>query len=118
MIWNRLAKGDEDLCAILVIINSLLQIVLYSPLSVFFINVISRSPDQISLQYGETAIAVLIYLGIPLAAGVVTRAVGVGLMGKERYNSKLMVWLGPLSLIALLYTYVWSQPLKGSLLFC
>ena len=63
MIWNQLAHGDNDYCAILVIINSILQIILYSPMSLFFINVISGESNY-KLEYGQTAIAVLIYLGI------------------------------------------------------
>ena len=74
MIWNQLAGGDNELCAILVIINSLLQIVLYSPMSVFFINVIGRAGEGegIRLEYGKTAIAVLIvrYLGVTIHADV------------------------------------------------
>jgi ACR3 family arsenite transporter len=69
MIWNQLANGDVDYCAVLVIINSLLQIVLYSPMSLLFVNVISGEED-LELDYSHTAIAVCIYLGIPLAAGV------------------------------------------------
>lgn len=59
MIWNTLAGGDENLCAIIVIINSVLQIILYSPLAVFFINVISRE-EVIKIDYGIVAIAVLV----------------------------------------------------------
>ncbi|AFR94182.1 arsenical-resistance protein [Cryptococcus neoformans C23] len=105
MIWNRLAHGNEDYCAILVIINSILQIILYSPMSVFFINVISRSKNAISLRYGETAIAVLIYLGIPLGAGVLTRFGGLLVLGKKRFDS-FLTYFGIISLIALLYTVI------------
>jgi ACR3 family arsenite transporter len=59
MIWNHLAGGDNNLCAILVLINSVLQIILYSPYAVLFIEVISDA-DDINLQYGTTAIAVLV----------------------------------------------------------
>jgi ACR3 family arsenite transporter len=62
MIWNQLAGGDHNYCAILVIINSLLQIVLYAPYSVLFINHITKS-DNLELEYGPTAIAVLIVSG-------------------------------------------------------
>lgn len=103
MIWNRLAHGNEDYCAILVIINSILQIILYSPMSVFFINIISRSDNAISLRYGDTAIAVLIYLGIPLGAGVLTRFGGLLVLGKKRFDG-FLTYFGMLSLVALLYT--------------
>lgn len=104
MIWNQLAGGNTDYCAILVIINSILQIVLYSPMSLLFINVISREDDFRRLEYGTTAIAVLIYLGIPLAAGVVTRFGVMWALGKERFEKRFMPVFGPLALLGLLYT--------------
>ncbi len=73
MIWNKIARGDSNTCAIIVIFNSILQIVLYAPFAVFFINVISHD-DGFGLNYSDVAIAVAIYLGIPLAAGVTTRS--------------------------------------------
>ena len=59
MIWNTLAGGDPNLCAIIVIVNSVLQIILYSPMALFFIKVISRGTN-LGLHYGTTAIAVLV----------------------------------------------------------
>ena len=103
MIWNQLAEGDGDYCAILVIINSILQIILYSPMSLFFINVISGQ-NTLTLQYGKTAIAVCIYLGIPLAAGVVTRFGRILLLGRKRFENAFLPYFGPLALIGLLYT--------------
>lgn len=58
-IWNRLARGNEDYCAILIVVNSLLQVVLYSPYSLLFVNTIGGSGD-IGLVYGDVAISVLI----------------------------------------------------------
>ncbi|WWD22612.1 arsenical-resistance protein [Kwoniella shandongensis] len=106
MIWNHLARGDVDYCAILVIINSILQIILYSPMSLFFVNVISKENDALKLEYGQTAIAVLIYLGIPLAAGVVTRWLGLMTLGKDKFEHKFLPYFGPLALIGLLYTII------------
>lgn len=103
MIWNQLAQGDGDYCAILVIINSILQIILYSPMSLFFVNVISGGND-LRLEYGKTAIAVLIYLGIPLLAGVVTRFTVIGVIGRDRFETKFLPYFGPLALVGLLYT--------------
>jgi len=103
MIWNQLAEGDGDYCAILVIINSILQIILYSPMSLFFINVISGQ-NTLTLQYGKTAIAVCIYLGIPLAAGVVTRFGMILLLGRKKCENAFLPYFGPLALIGLLYT--------------
>jgi ACR3 family arsenite transporter len=59
MIWNQIARGDSNICAIIVIINSLLQLVLYAPFGVWFVNVISGSKD-FHLSYGDTAISVVI----------------------------------------------------------
>ena len=59
MVWNALARGNGDYCAVLVVINSVLQVILYSPLAVLFVNVIGRSSD-VKLVYGEAAISVLI----------------------------------------------------------
>jgi ACR3 family arsenite transporter len=103
MIWNQLAGGDGDYCAILVIINSILQIILYSPMSLFFINVISRE-TAFKLEYGQTAIAVLIYLGIPLAAGVITRFGMLGLLGRHTFENRFLPFFGPIALLGLLYT--------------
>lgn len=103
MIWNQLAMGDGDYCAILVIINSILQIILYSPMSLFFVNVISGE-DDLRLEYGKTAIAVLIYLGIPLLAGIVTRFGVIALIGRDRFHANFLPYFGPLALIGLLYT--------------
>lgn len=67
-IWNQLAGGDHNYCAILVIINSILQIILYSPLSLLFINVIGGyegTLDALELSYGDVAIAVLIVSSFP-----------------------------------------------------
>ena len=103
MIWNQLAMGDGDYCAILVIINSLLQIILYSPMSLFFVNVISGE-DDLRLEYGKTAIAVCIYLGIPLLAGIVTRFSVMAMIGRYRFENKFLPYFGPLALVGLLYT--------------
>ncbi|GMK54917.1 hypothetical protein CspeluHIS016_0115030 [Cutaneotrichosporon spelunceum] len=105
MIWVHLAQGDIDYCAILVIVNSVLQIALYSPMSLLFVNIISRE-DALRLEYGKTAIAVLIYLGIPLAAGVVTRFAAIALLGRHRFETVFLPCFGPLSLLGLLYTII------------
>lgn len=60
MIWVGLARGDVDYCAVLVIMNSLLQIILYSPLAVLFINVIGGGDAGLHVSYGNVAISVLI----------------------------------------------------------
>ena len=113
MIWNTLAGGNTDLCAILVLVNSVLQLILFSPMSIFFVRVISGD-KSIRMTYGDTAIAVLIYLGIPLAAGFVTRFAAMAVFGKKGFGV-FMKWFGPLALLGLLYTYVNSQRRTGGL---
>ncbi|KAJ1592632.1 hypothetical protein NDA11_000097 [Ustilago hordei] len=105
MIWNKIARGDSNTCAIIVIVNSALQILLYAPMAVFFINVISKD-EQFGLGYSDVAIAVAIYLGIPLAAGVLTRFLVLGLFGRDFFHRKFLPYFGPLSLIALFYTII------------
>ncbi|WFD21327.1 arsenicals resistance [Malassezia caprae] len=105
MIWNRIARGDSNTCAILVIINSLLQMVLYAPYALWFVNVISGD-TSFSLQYARTATSVAIYLGIPLGAGIVTRFVMLALLGHDKFQTRFMPFFGPLSLVALLYTII------------
>lgn len=62
LVWNELAGGDREYCAALVVVNSLLQIVLYSPYSLLFVNIIggAKSGDDIHVSYGDVAISVLI----------------------------------------------------------
>jgi ACR3 family arsenite transporter len=100
-----IAKGDCDVCACIVVINSLLQIVLYAPMCILFINVMSDG-DHLALSYGPTAISVLIYLGIPLAAGVITRFGVIAIVGKDRFQRKFLPFFSPLSLLALLYVII------------
>lgn len=105
MIWTSIAKGETDVCAILVILNSLLQIVAYAPLAVLQINVISGL-GGFDLRYGQVAIAVLIYLGIPLVAGVVTRFGVMYLLGRKCFETSFLPRFSLLSLLALLYTII------------
>lgn len=105
MIWNDIAKGDGDICAIIVIINSILQIVLYAPIAILFVSVISNNKN-FALDYSSTAICVVIYLGIPLVAGVSTRIIVITLLGKDHFKHRFLPYFGPLSLIALLYVII------------
>jgi ACR3 family arsenite transporter len=106
MIWNQLAKGDSNYCAILVVVNSVLQIILYSPYALWFINVISGGKNQsaIHVSYGNVAISVLIYLGIPLLAGVATRYTVWYLTSKTFLETRFLPRFSPFALLGLLYT--------------
>lgn len=108
LIWNKLAGGDSEYCAILVAVNSMLQMVLFAPLSIFFISVISGNDDASirGLSYSVVAISVGVFLGIPLAAAIVTRFALRSLAGKEWYQDVFLKFLSPWSLIGLLYTII------------
>ncbi|KAK4673319.1 arsenicals resistance [Podospora pseudopauciseta] len=105
LIWNNLANGSSDYCAILVAVNSLLQIVLFAPLSLLFIRVFDpKSTTAISISYSTVATSVGIFLGIPLAAAIMTRFALLFLTSPDFYNKKFIPVISPLSLIGLLYT--------------
>ncbi|KAJ6502725.1 sodium bile acid symporter family-domain-containing protein [Mycena vitilis] len=105
LIWCGLAKGDGNYCAILVVINSVLQMILYSPYTLLFVNVVGgREVSHTHLDYGGVAISVLIYLGIPLVAGVVTRYLVWWLTSKTFLEERFLPLFGPVSPLGLLYT--------------
>lgn len=112
MIWNQLSGGDPNYCAILVAVNSILQIALFSPYAILFINIIPgwfgahEEGDIEQLAIWPVAQSVLIYLGIPLVAGFVTRFALRRLKGDPWYNTVFLPHFGPLALIGLLYTIV------------
>lgn len=104
MIWTEIAGGDNQYCAILVAINSILQMVLYAPMSIFFINIISNSQSDITVSYSTVAISVAVFLGIPLGAAIITRFALQWIAGLDWYERVFLKYLGPWSLIGLLYT--------------
>lgn len=106
LIWTGLAGGDSEYCAILVAINSILQMILFAPLAIFFINVISGSDSGISPSYATVATSVAAFLGIPLAAALITRLAIRKFAGADFYDHTFIKWLAPWSLIGLLYTII------------
>ncbi|KAM0470746.1 hypothetical protein ACHAPX_009804, partial [Trichoderma viride] len=104
LIWNGLAGGDDEYCAILVAINSLLQMILFAPMSVFFISVISREPGTLKISYEVVATSVAVFLGIPLGAAVITRFSLRAIAGDSWYQRVFLRFASPWSLIGLLYT--------------
>lgn len=94
-------------CAILVLINSILQIAFFPLYLLLFVNDIGASHySPVDLDYSPIAISVLIYLGIPLGAGAGTRLLGFAILGKERFEKRFLPYFGPLGLIGLLYTII------------
>ena len=93
LIWNDLAKGDRDRAAVLVVFNALFQVAAYSLLGYFYLTVLPGwlGLDTQGFEVGiwEVARTVLIFLGIPLAAGFLTRRIGLKRKGRDWYDSTL-----------------------------
>lgn len=106
LIWTDLAKGDGDYCAVLVAVNSILQIVLFAPLALFYIRVVSRETDAANVSYRLVAQSVAVFLGIPLAAAVLTRLGLRALLGERRYQLYFIRFVAPWSLIGLIFTII------------
>ncbi|KAF2758813.1 arsenical-resistance protein ACR3 [Pseudovirgaria hyperparasitica] len=105
LIWTDLAGGDADYCAVLVAANSILQIVLFAPFAVFYIRVVSHSRSAVTVSYDRVATSVAVFLGIPLAAAVLTRFVLLRILGSEAaYQRRFIRYIAPFSLLGLLYT--------------
>ncbi|MFP4197707.1 MAG: ACR3 family arsenite efflux transporter [Methanomassiliicoccales archaeon] len=118
LVWNQLADGDSEYAAILVALNSIFQIVLYAFYAYFMIFMLSEflAPGAgvaVDISIWEVAQSVLIYLGIPFAAGIITRYYLVPRKGEDWYDNHLMPRLGKLTLLALLFTIVVMFSLKG-----
>lgn len=120
LIWNMLAGGDAEYCAILVALNSVFQIVMYSPLAYFYLAVVPKwfgvDTAAVGVTMWDIAKSVLVFLGLPLAAGVITRFAGLRWKGRAWYEGKLMPKLGPTALIGLLFTIVVMFSIKGEVI--
>ncbi|ORY48523.1 arsenite efflux protein-like protein [Rhizoclosmatium globosum] len=113
LIWNQLACGDSEWCAILVAINAFIQLFLYGPV-VYFLSVTISGSDGGIVSMWLTVRSVLIFLGIPLAGGMVTRFILRHLTKWEDwYDNKFLPLIGPQALIGLLYTIVVMFVLQG-----
>ncbi|KIW92341.1 arsenical-resistance protein [Cladophialophora bantiana CBS 173.52] len=103
LIWTGLAGGDEEYCAILVALNSILQMVLYAPLAILFVNVISHGGGGSEVAYSIVARSVGVFLGIPLGAAITTRMI-LRTINAKWYDRTFLKWIAPWSLVGLLYT--------------
>ncbi|OYV64285.1 MAG: arsenical-resistance protein, partial [Actinobacteria bacterium 21-64-8] len=110
LIWNDLACGDATAAAVLVAVNSVFQIIAYAGLGYFYLEVLPHwlglSGASVDVSMWTIARSVLIFLGVPLVAGYVTRRIGERTRGRTWYEGTFLPRIGPLALYGLLFTVV------------
>jgi ACR3 family arsenite transporter len=118
IIWNDLACGDREAAAVLVALNSIFQVLAFGLLGWFYLDLLPGwlglgSGQHLDISMWKIALNVVIFLGIPLLAGFLTRRLGEKKLGRERYEEKFLPKIGPWALYGLLFTIVILFALQG-----
>jgi arsenite transporter len=117
LIWNDLACGDNDRAAVLVVLNAVFQVAAYSLLGYFYLTLLpgwlGLHTQGFEVGIWEVARTVLIFLGIPLAAGIVSRVYGLRRRGREWYETRFVPRIVPITLYGLLFTIVILFAIQG-----
>ncbi|WP_432574574.1 ACR3 family arsenite efflux transporter [Kineococcus sp. SYSU DK005] len=117
LIWNDLSCGDREAAAVLVALNSVFQVLAFAALGWFYLQVL---PGWLGLEttsarfsVGAIALSVLVFLGVPLVAGFLTRVLGERARGRAWYEERFLPKIGPVALYGLLFTIVVLFALQG-----
>jgi arsenical-resistance protein len=117
LIWTDLAGGDREMATVLVALNAVFQVVLYSVLAFFYLQVLpgwlGLRATSLHVSIMEIAGTVAVFLGIPLAAGYLSRTVGERARGREWYETRFLPKVGPIALYGLVFTVVVLFALQG-----
>jgi ACR3 family arsenite transporter len=117
LIWNDLSCGDREAAAVLVAINSVFQILAFAALGWFYLQVLpgwlGLSTTSADFSVWAIVVSVLVFLGIPLLAGFLTRTFGERARGRDWYESRFLPRIGPIALYGLLFTIVMLFALQG-----